>query len=55
MVFALGPGLTMLVRPHLIQTMFSRNGGHLNGRIARRQQLGRAVGPLPGSVGYARR
>ncbi len=30
MVFALGAGLTTLVRPHLVQTMFSsRSGGHL--------------------------
>jgi hypothetical protein len=59
MVFALGAGLTTLVRPHLIQTMFSnRLAGHLNGRIARHQQLARAAGPLAvawlaGSVGYA--
>ena len=59
MVFALGAGLTTLVRPHLIQTMFgTRSGGHLNGRIARQQQLARAAGPLAvawlaGPVGYA--
>jgi len=58
MVFALGAGLTTLVRPHLVQTMFcSRSAGHLNGRIARQQQLARAAGPLAvawlaGSVGY---
>jgi MFS family permease len=59
MTFALGAGLTTLVRPHLVQTMFgSRGGGFLNGRIARRQQLARAVGPLSiawlaGLVGYS--
>lgn len=47
MVFALGAGLMTLVRPHLIQSMFSRGrGGYLNGRIARHQQLARAAGPL---------
>jgi hypothetical protein len=46
-VFALGAGLTTLVRPHLVQTMFSlESGGVLNGRIARQQQLARAVGPI---------
>jgi MFS family permease len=59
MAFALGAGLTTLVRPHLIQTMFSSgSGGYLNGRLARHQQLARAVGPLVvawlgGVVGYA--
>ena len=59
MVFALGAGLTTLVRPHLVQTMFSReSGGYLNGRIARHQQLARAAGPvavawLAGLLGYA--
>ena len=57
--FALGAGLTTLVRPYLIQTMFSSgSGGYLNGRLARHQQLARAAGPLViawlGSVvGYA--
>ena len=46
LIFALGAGLTTLVRPHLVQTMFSTGVGHLNGRIARQQQLARAVGPL---------
>lgn len=59
MTFALGAGLTTLVRPHLIQAMFgSGGGGYLNGRLARHQQLARAVGPLAiawlgGVVGYA--
>lgn len=60
MIFALGAGMTTLVRPHLIQTMFSsHDGGYLNGRIARHQQLARAAGPLAiawlaSLVGYAR-
>lgn len=59
MTFALGAGLTTLVRPHVTQTMFgSGNGGYLNGRFARHQQLARAAGPLAiawlGSIaGYA--
>ena len=57
MTIALGAGLTALVRPHLIQTMFT-SGGYLNGRLARHQQLARAAGPLVvawlGSIiGYA--
>ena len=57
--FALGAGLITLVRPHLIQTMFSNgSGGYLNGQLGRHQQLARAAGPLAvawlGSVaGYA--
>ena len=58
MIFALGAGLTTLVRPHVIQTMFIGGGGDLNGRVARHQQLARAAGPLTiawlGSIaGYA--
>jgi MFS family permease len=59
MVFALGAGLTTLVRPHLIQALVgNESGGYLNGRIARHQQLARAAGPLAiawlaGPVGYA--
>jgi MFS family permease len=46
-VFALGAGLTTLVRPQLVQDMAdAAGGGYLNGRIARQQQLGRAAGPL---------
>ena len=58
MIFAIGAGLTTLVRPHLIQTMFSSGSdGALNGRLARHQQLARAAGPLAiaglgGTVGY---
>jgi hypothetical protein len=59
MTLALGAGLTTLVRPHLVQTIFgSGGGGYLNGRLARHQQLARAAGPLAiawlgGVVGYA--
>ena len=58
-VFALGAGLTTLVRPHLVQDMSGAGGGgYLNGRIARHQQLARAAGPLllatgAGTAGYA--
>ena len=58
-IFALGAGLTTLVRPHLVQTMFGSGGaGALNGRIARHQQLARAAGPLgvawlAGVTGYS--
>lgn len=47
MVFALGAGLTTLVRPYLVQAMFAHGSdGLLNGRIAMQQQLARAAGPL---------
>ena len=46
-VFALGAGLTTLVRPYLVQGMSADSGGgYLNGRIARKQQLARAAGPM---------
>jgi MFS family permease len=46
-VLALGAGLTTLVRPYLVQGMSAdRGGGYLNGRIARKQQLARAAGPM---------
>jgi MFS family permease len=46
-VFALGAGLTTLVRPHLVHEMTDgRGGGYVNGWIARRQQFARAAGPL---------
>jgi MFS family permease len=59
MIFALGAGLTTLVRPHVIQTLFANgDAGYLNGRVARHQQLARAAGPLAiawlgGIAGYA--
>jgi MFS family permease len=47
MVFAVGAGLTTVVRPYLIQTVFSiEQAGDLNGRVARQQQLARAAGPI---------
>jgi hypothetical protein len=58
-VFAAGAGLTALVRPHLVQTLFAAEGaGYVNGRIARSQQFARAAGPIlvawiADSVGYA--
>ena len=57
-LFALGAGLMTLIRPHVIQTIFGlERTGHLNGRVARSQQLARAAGPvvavaLAGVVGY---
>jgi hypothetical protein len=47
MVFAVGAGLTAIVRPYLIQSVFSiERAGHLSGRVARQQQLARAAGPI---------
>lgn len=47
MVFACGAGLMTLVRPHFVQSAFGgSDSGYLNGRIARQQQLARAIGPL---------
>ena len=57
-LFAVGAGLTTLIRPHLVQTIFSiERAGHLNGVVARAQGLARAVGPVAavgaaGIVGY---
>jgi hypothetical protein len=54
-VFAAGAGLATLVRPHLVQTIFGmERAGHLNGRLARWQQLARAAGPVL-AVGLASR
>lgn len=58
MTFALGAGMTTVLRPHLVHALAGSGGGYLNGRIARRQQLARAAGPLAiawlgGLVGYA--
>jgi MFS family permease len=58
MVFAAGAGLATLARPHFTQTSFGvHRSGYLNGRVARWQQLARAVGPisaagLAGAIGY---
>ena len=59
LVFATGAGLMTIVRPYLIQTVFSiERAGDLNGRVARQQQLARAAGPvvvalLASRFGYA--
>jgi predicted MFS family arabinose efflux permease len=46
-VFGAGAGLTTLVRPHLVQTVFGmERAGALNGRLARSQQIARAAGPI---------
>ena len=46
-IFAVGAGLSTLVRPHLVQTLFTFEGaGYLNGRLAQSQQLARAAGPI---------
>lgn len=58
MVFAAGAGLATLARPHFTQTCFGvHRSGSLNGRLARWQQLARAVGPigaaaLAAAIGY---
>jgi MFS family permease len=58
MVFAAGAGVATLARPHFTQTCFGvHRAGHLNGRLARWQQLARAVGPigaaaLAATIGY---
>jgi hypothetical protein len=57
-IFAIGSGLTTLVRPYLVQTMFAiGRSGYLNGVLARAQQLARAAGPIAAvgigsAVGY---
>jgi MFS family permease len=58
MTFALGAGLTTIVRPYLVQSLFAGAVGHFNGRIARYQQLARAAAPLAiawlgGIAGYS--
>jgi hypothetical protein len=45
--FGVGAGLTTLVRPHLVQTLFGmERAGALNGQLARSQQIARAAGPI---------
>ena len=47
MTFALGAGLSTLVRPFLVQTVLAAHGpGYVNGRVAQAQQLARAAGPV---------
>jgi hypothetical protein len=57
-IFAIGAGLTTLVRPYLVQTLFAiERSGYLNGLLARVQQLARAAAPIAAvgigsAVGY---
>jgi hypothetical protein len=57
-IFAVGSGVTTLVRPYLVQTVFAiERSGYLNGLLARAQQLARAGGPIAAvavgsAVGY---
>jgi hypothetical protein len=54
-LFAIGSGLTTLVRPHLVQTSFGiAQAGALNGELARAQQLARAAGPIHAASQAAR-
>jgi MFS family permease len=49
-IFAAGSGLTTLARPYLVQCLFPIDQtGLVNGRMARAQQLMRAVGPIAAS------
>jgi MFS family permease len=51
-VFAVGSGLTTLVRPYLVHGVFEgHETGYINGRLAQAQQLARAAGPV--LVGWA--
>ena len=46
-VFAVGSGLTTLVRPYLVLAVFEgHETGYINGRLAQAQQLARAAGPV---------
>ncbi len=46
-LFATGAGLTTLIRPYLVQRVFGiARAGHLNGVVARSQQLARAAAPV---------
>jgi MFS family permease len=46
-VFAIGSGLMTVARPHFVHSIFGGDrAGALNGRLARAQQLARAVGPV---------
>jgi hypothetical protein len=46
-IYATGAGQTTLVRPYLVQTLFTiERSGYLNGVLARAQQLARAAGPV---------
>jgi MFS family permease len=46
-LFATGAGLTTLIRPYFVQSVFGiARAGHLNGVVARSQQLARAAAPV---------
>lgn len=46
-LLGVGAGLTTLVRPHVVQTLFAmESAGQVNGRLARSQQVARATGPI---------
>jgi hypothetical protein len=46
-LFAGGAGLTTLARPYLVLQVYgAQHAGHINGVIARGQQLARAAGPV---------
>lgn len=46
-LFAVGSGLTTLVRPYLVHAVFEgHETGYMNGRLAQAQQLARAAGPV---------
>jgi MFS family permease len=46
-LFAVGSGLTTLVRPFLVHTVFEgHETAYLNGRLAQAQQVARAAGPV---------
>jgi MFS family permease len=48
--FAAGSGLTTLARPYVVQSAFAlEHTAYVNGRLARVQQLARAVGPIAAS------
>ena len=57
-LFAAGAGLTTLIRPHFVQSVFGiARAGHMNGVVARSQQLARAAAPvltvgLASAIGY---
>ena len=55
MVFAVGAGLTTLVRPYLVQTALSDYPtGYINGQLAFVQHLSRAAGPVVVAVAAQR-
>jgi MFS family permease len=47
-LFALGSGLSTLVRPFIVQSLYGVGTGHINGCLAQMQHLARAAGPIAG-------